>query len=89
MRDAFAAKSMRMWLWDVDTNDWRGKTQSQVVSYVITYAHSRDTVLMHMGWNAFTPGAMSAMKAGLARKGLGVCRNPGTTTPTYPRTIGC
>ena len=89
VRDAFAAKSMRMWLWDVDTNDWRGKTQSQVVSYVVTYAHSRDTVLMHMGWNAFTPGAMSAMKAGLARKGLGVCRNPGTTTPTYPRTIGC
>ena len=32
---------------------------------------------------------LSAMKSGLAAKGLGVCRNPGTTTPTYPKTIGC
>ena len=89
VRDAFAAKSMRMWLWDVDTGDWRGKTQSQVVSYVIAYSHAGDTVLMHMGWHAFNPTAMAAMKAGLARKGLGVCRNPGTTTPTYPHIIGC
>ena len=27
----FATKSMRIWLWNVDTNDWRGKTRSQVV----------------------------------------------------------
>ena len=30
-----------------------------------------------------------SMKSGLAAKGLGVCRNPGTTTPQYFRTIGC
>lgn len=89
VRDAYAARSMRMWLWDVDSNDWRGKTQSQVVSYVIAYSHSGDTVLMHMNWNAFTTSAMSAMKSGLAHRGLGVCRNPGATTPTYPHVIGC
>jgi peptidoglycan hydrolase-like protein with peptidoglycan-binding domain len=89
VRDAYAARSMRMWLWDVDSNDWRGKTQSQVVSYVVTYSHAGDTVLMHMNWNAFTTSAMSAMKSGLAHRGLGVCRNPGATTPTYPHVIGC
>ena len=89
VRQAYAAKSMRMWLWDVDTNDWRGKTQAQVVSYVVTYARANDTVLMHMGWNAFNTTAISQMRSGLATKGLGVCRNPGTTTPTFPSTIAC
>lgn len=89
VRDAYASKAMRIWTWDVDTNDWRGKTQSQVVSYVVNNTGSGDTVLMHMQWNAFTKSAMSQMKSGLAAKGLGVCRNPGTTTPTRPTTIGC
>ncbi|GAA4414092.1 hypothetical protein GCM10023168_37420 [Fodinibacter luteus] len=89
VRDAYASKAMRMWLWDVDTGDWRGKTQSQVVSHVVNYSGSGDTVLMHMGWNAFNKSAFAAMKSGLAAKGLAVCRNPGTTTPTYPKTIGC
>lgn len=88
-RQAYASRSMRMWLWDVDTNDWRGKTQSQVVSHVVSYSRSNDTVLMHMGWNAFNTSAISQMRSGLAARGLGVCRNPGTATPTYPRTIGC
>jgi peptidoglycan hydrolase-like protein with peptidoglycan-binding domain len=88
VRQAYASKSMRMWLWDVDTNDWRGKTQSQVVSYVVAYARANDTVLMHMGWNAFNTAAISQMKSGLAKRGLGVCRNPGTT-PSFPTTIGC
>ena len=89
VRDAYASKAMRMWLWDVDTKDFTGRTQAQVVSHVVTYSRAGDTVLMHMGWNAFNKSAISAMKTGLAAKGLSVCRNPGTTTPTYPKTIGC
>jgi peptidoglycan hydrolase-like protein with peptidoglycan-binding domain len=89
VRDAYASKAMRIWTWDVDTSDWKGRTQAQVVSHVVTYSRSGDTVLMHMGWNAFNKSAISAMKSGLAAKGLSVCRNPGTTTPTYPRTITC
>lgn len=89
VRNAYAKKSMRMWLWDVDTRDWTGKTQSQVVTHVVTYSRANDTVLMHMGWNAFTKSALSAMKSGLASKGLYVCRNPGVTTPQYIKTIGC
>ena len=89
VRNAYASKSMRMWLWDVDSSDWTGKTQSQVVSYVVNNSHSNDTVLMHMGWNAFNKSAMSAMKSGLASRGLGVCRNPGVTTPQYFYKVGC
>ena len=85
VRDAYASKGMRIWTWDVDT----GRTQAQVVNHVVTYSRAGDTVLMHMGWNAFNKSAIAAMKSGLAAKGLGVCRNPGTTTPTYPKTIGC
>ncbi len=89
VRNAYASRSMRMWLWDVDTNDWRGKTRSQVVNHVVTYSRSGDTVLMHMGWNGFNTSAMSSMKSGLAKRGLGVCRNHGATTATSPRTISC
>jgi peptidoglycan hydrolase-like protein with peptidoglycan-binding domain len=89
VRNAYASKAMRMWLWDVDPRDWTGKTQSQVVSYVVSYSHANDTVLMHMGWNAFNKSALSAMKTGLANKGLSVCRNPGVTTAQYFKTIGC
>lgn len=89
VRNAYASKAMRIWLWDVDTRDWTGKTSTQVVSYVVGNSRSGDTVLMHMGWNAFTKTAISQMKSGLATKGLGVCRNPDTTTPKYPTKIGC
>ena len=89
VRDAYASKAMRIWMWDVDTKDFTGRTQAQVVNHVVTYSRAGDTVLMHMGWNAFNKSAIAAMKSGLAAKGLSVCRNPGTTTPTSPKTIGC
>lgn len=89
VRNAFATKGMRMWLWSVDTNDWRGLSQSDVVSYVVANAGSGDTVLMHMGWNAFNTSALSQMKSGLAAKGIGVCRNSGGTAPSVWRTVSC
>jgi peptidoglycan/xylan/chitin deacetylase (PgdA/CDA1 family) len=89
VRNAFASKSMRIWLWNVDTNDWQGKTRSQVVSHVVTYAKPGNTVLMHMQWNAFNTTALSSMKSGLAAKGIGVCRNLGATTPTRPSRVNC
>jgi peptidoglycan hydrolase-like protein with peptidoglycan-binding domain len=89
VRNAFASKSMRIWLWNVDTNDWQGKTRAQVVSHVVTYAKPGNTVLMHMQWNAFNTTALSSMKSGLAAKGIGVCRNLGATTPTRPSRVNC
>jgi peptidoglycan/xylan/chitin deacetylase (PgdA/CDA1 family) len=73
-RKAYAAKKMRIWLWNVDTEDWKGKTRAQVVSYVTRNATANDTVLMHMQWNGFTPTAIAQMKAGIEERGLYLCR---------------
>ena len=88
--NAYAAKGMKPWTWNVDTNDWQSKTQSQVVSYVVTYAFARATVLMHMQWNGFNPTALSQMKSGLANKGKYLCRAyPGTTPAKLPTSLSC
>lgn len=73
----YASVGMREWLWNKDTEDWKDKSQKQIVTYVITHAEAGDTVLMHMQHNAFNPSALAAIKAGLeARKdsSLYLCR---------------
>ena len=74
VRKAYAAKNMRIWRWNVDTEDWKGKSRSQVVNDVVRNATPNDTVLMHMQWNAFNPTAISQIKAGLEDRGLRLCR---------------
>jgi peptidoglycan/xylan/chitin deacetylase (PgdA/CDA1 family) len=86
--NAYAAKSMRPWLWNVDTRDWEGKSQSTVVNYVVANARAGNTVLMHMQRDAFNASAITQMKNRLAARGIGVCRNPGTTTAQRP-TVSC
>lgn len=87
---AYTAAGMRQWTWTVDTRDWTGKTTAQVVSYVVTNARAGDTVLMHMGWNAFTPTALTQIRAGLEARGLGLCAAYDGTTPTrLPRSLPC
>lgn len=89
VRDAYALVGMRIWLWNIDTNDWSGpKTQSQVVSYVNANATAGSTVLMHMQHQAFNASALTSMKSGLAARGLEVCRNNGAT-PVSPKTVNC
>ena len=87
--NAYATKGMRMWLWTDDTKDWTGLSRTEVVSSVLGNASAGDTVLMHMQWNGFNDTAMSEMKSGLAARGLGVCRNSGTTTPVWPSRVNC
>ena len=79
VRNAYAQRGMRIWTWNVDTRDWEGGSQATVVSYVVNNTKSGQTVLMHMGWNAFNTSALTQMKSGLATKGLAVCRNKGAT----------
>lgn len=90
VRAAYAAKGMKIWNWGVDTRDWTGKTSSQVISSTVGGAYAGSTVLMHMQWNGFTPSALSAMKTGLAKRGLSVCRPyPGTTPVNLPASLPC
>lgn len=65
---------MQPWLWNVDTRDWTGLSQSQVISSVTRNSFRGSTVLMHMQWNGFNPTAVARMKSGLAARGLKVCR---------------
>lgn len=74
VRKAYAQKHMRIWLWTMDTNDWRGKSRASVVKYVIKNAKAGDTVLMHMQHKAFNATAIRQIKAGLAKRGLKLCR---------------
>jgi len=87
---AYTAKGMRQWTWTIDTRDWTGKTSAQVVSYVVASTRAGSTVLMHMGWNAFTPTALNQIRTGLADRGLRLCTAHHGTTPTrLPRSLPC
>ena len=35
-------------MWDVDTNDWRGRSAAQITETVMANAHNGAIVLMHM-----------------------------------------
>lgn len=89
VRSAYSSVGMTPWLWNVDTQDWNGKTASQVVNHVVNNARAGDSVLMHMQWNGFSGTAIEAMKSGLARRGLQVCRNYPGTTPVRPTQLNC
>lgn len=89
VKRAYSAKGMRMWLWNVDSGDWRGKTRGEVVRYVVGHSFKGATVLMHMRWNGFSPTAVRLIKSGLADRGLKVCRNYPGTTPSAPRVFYC
>jgi peptidoglycan/xylan/chitin deacetylase (PgdA/CDA1 family) len=73
VRGVYDKLGIRPWTWTVDTNDWRGKTRSQVVAWTVKYARAGDTVLMHMQWRGFNPTAMRDIKRGLAAKGRHLC----------------
>lgn len=80
VRQAVADAGARVVLWDVDTNDWQGKSQQSVIDYVVNNAYAGSNVLMHMQHAAFNPTAIGAIRDGLAAKGLELC--PMTQIPT-------
>lgn len=86
-----ASKGVRMWAWTRDTGDWAGASQAQIVSYVSSTTKPGDTVLGHMSWNAFNPSALSQIKAGLSKRGIGLCQAyVGKTAPTkLPNNLPC
>jgi LysM repeat protein len=87
---AYAAVGMSPWLWSLDTRDWTGKSQGEVVSKVVANAKQGRTVLMHMQWNGFSPSAIHQMRKGLAERGLGLCRAfPGTSPVELPDSLPC
>ena len=88
VREAYAAVGMRIWTWTVDTNDWRGKSSSQLVSYVVNNVKGGDTVLMHMQWNGFNKSTVKKIKSGLKKKGIALCKNTGKVS-AKPSKVKC
>lgn len=84
-------KGVRVWGWTRDTGDWAGASQAQIVNYVSTTSLPGDTILAHMGWNAFNPTALNQIKSGLAARGLSLCQAyVGQTSPTkLPTSLPC
>ncbi len=89
VKRAYDAVGMRQWFWNVDTNDWRDKTQEEVVDYVVENTRAGNSVLMHMQWRAFNGDALREMKSGLAARGISVCRNRGVPTAVKPEKMDC
>lgn len=56
-------------LWDVDTNDWRGKTAAQITQHVLQNAGNGSIVLMHTTKNSRAHQALPAIIEGLQKKG--------------------
>lgn len=89
-RCGYAQVGMSPWLWSVDTRDWTGKSEGEVVSSVVEKAQPGGTVLMHLQWNGFSPSAIGRMRDGLAARGLELCRaHPGTSPVDLPSELPC
>jgi len=79
---------IRLVLWDVDTNDWQGKSTQQVIDYVVANAHHGSNVLMHMQHAGFNPQALGAIQSGLLARGLELCPSAlGATNEVAPAEI--
>ncbi len=89
--NAYRSVGMRVWLWTVDTNDWRNhKSQREIVRTAVRDSRSGATVLMHMQHNGFNAAAMRSIKSGLSKRGLAVCRpNPKKTGVNLPSSLPC
>ncbi|GAA4900842.1 hypothetical protein GCM10025789_19270 [Tessaracoccus lubricantis] len=88
VKRAYAAVGMRIWLWNLDTFDYRGRTSQELITRVVTYARPGDSVLMHMKWNAFNGPTLKAMRDGLKARGIGVCVNRGPVS-AKPAGLSC
>lgn len=86
VRRVLRSMGRKMWLWNVDTRDWEGRSQAQVVHHVVRRSGRGDTVLMHFRWNGFSTFAVRQMVSGLSRRNIGTCRPYGLASTGRVRT---
>lgn len=73
VRCGYDKVGMAIWTWSRDTMDWSVKSKAITVARA-SAARPGDTVLMHMQWQGFDSGALKAIKANLAKRGVKTCR---------------
>ena len=72
--DAASSQGMRLVMWTLDTDDWQGRSEAEIIDHIVTYAEPGDNVLMHLQHQAFTPAALEGIQAGLRERGIELCR---------------
>lgn len=88
VHEAYKKAGMKIWNWDVDTNDWRGKSSSEITKHVVNNTGKGNTVLMHMQWNGFNEETVSNIRKGLAKRNIGLCLNTGPVI-AKPNKVNC
>jgi peptidoglycan/xylan/chitin deacetylase (PgdA/CDA1 family) len=77
---SYDRQGMRIWLWNVDTSDWKTQANGErpssrtIVSRIMRAIDGGESILMHMQHKGFTPTTLRRIKEGLANKGLTLCR---------------
>jgi len=79
---SFDRHGMRIWTWNVDTEDWKAlkkgskerPSSATIVKRALASVKAGGTILMHMQWHGFTPKTLIAYVKGLAKKGLAFCK---------------
>lgn len=69
---AFKQLGYSLDMWTLDTDDWRGKTQQQIIDHVVANAQPGDVVLMHMNHKGFNSETLAAIQQGLQARGIAV-----------------
>lgn len=88
VKRAYTAVGMKVWTWNLDTFDYRGKPSAELVTHVVNNADPGDSVLMHMQWHGFNGPTIKAMKDGLKARGIGMCVNRGAVA-AKPAGLSC
>ena len=74
VQEVAESMGMRLVMWDLDTSDWRGRSEQEVVEFISEHAQPGYNVLMHLQHQAFTVSALEGIQNGLRERGLELCR---------------
>ncbi len=77
----FATYSKKNCLWNLDPQDWNGKSPQAAADYIITYARAGSTAVVHLNHLGTQPSLLPYIKAGLAKRGLTMCTPWSSATP--------
>jgi peptidoglycan/xylan/chitin deacetylase (PgdA/CDA1 family) len=81
--EAANSVGMRLVMWDLDTDDWQGRSESEIVTHIYRYAQPGYNVLMHLQHQGFSTTALDGIQATLRSRGVELCRPaPAEQRPT-------
>ena len=83
-RLAYKSAGMNLCLWNLDPQDWNGKSARSAADYIIRNARRRSTIVVHMNHMGTDPTQLNRIQSGLARRGITMCRpHAGSTSENW------